>query len=171
MVFLCAYLSSFKFSKGKQPHLKPCIKYTVVVPTTAKQPPRYQLHSFVIWAAGAFGSGPADIVKGAFSLAGLAVQTVGGIGGLDLASNGIIDARGTKSDAGGVEFRGAFLGAGVAIDNRQMTGLVFAMISCGKSSEGILVEGLSRFIGVFCGGKSLVVFVDFKFGQKSAEDG
>ena len=45
------------------------------------------LHYFVSWAAGAFGDCPADIIERAFALAGLAVQAVRRICGLDHTVN------------------------------------------------------------------------------------
>ncbi len=61
------------------------------------------LQSFVSWAAGAFGAGPADIIKGTFPLAGLAMQTIGRIGGFNLAVNGFIYAGWAESNAGAAE--------------------------------------------------------------------
>ena len=75
------------------------------------------LHSFVAGAACAFGAGPADVVEGAFTLTGLAVQAIGGIGGLDHILNGFIYARGTKGDAGAIETGGAFSPADIGIEN------------------------------------------------------
>ena len=65
------------------------------------------LHSFVSWAAGAFRASPADIIEGTLPLAGLAVQTIRWIRGLYLTVNCLIDARGTKRNAGTFELGGA----------------------------------------------------------------
>jgi hypothetical protein len=77
-----------------------------------------RLHRFIARAAGAFRGGPADVVKGAFPLAGLAVQTVGGIGGFDLVVYHLIDARRAKRDARPSEFRRAFFHANAALVNQ-----------------------------------------------------
>jgi len=100
------------------------------------------LHSFISRAAGAFGDSPADVIKRAFALAGLAVQAVGGVGGLDLALDGFIDSAGTKRDAGCGEQGYAPCLADVLVKNRQMTGLLFAMACGGNCGEGVFVETL-----------------------------
>jgi len=76
------------------------------------------LHSLVSWAAGTFGDGPADIVKGTFSLTGFAVQAIRGVGRLDLvrrqASCGVdclIYASRAKRNTRTAEFRRAFCAA------------------------------------------------------------
>jgi hypothetical protein len=74
-----------------------------------------RLYSFVSRAAGAFGDCPADIVEGAFSPAGFAVQAIGWIGRLYDALNGLVYACRTESNAGGIKFGGAFLGADVPV--------------------------------------------------------
>ena len=56
------------------------------------------LHSFVTWAAGAFGACPADIVERALPLAGLAVQAVGWISRLYDIMNRLIYTRRAECD-------------------------------------------------------------------------
>ena len=77
-------------------------------------------HGFVSWAAGAFGDGPADVVEGTLPLAGFAVQTVGGVGRVNLIMNRFIYARRAERNTGAVKFRCALGPANVAVDNRQM---------------------------------------------------
>ena len=75
------------------------------------------LHSFVAWAACSFGAGPADVIKGAFSLAGLAVEAIRRVGGLDDVLNRLIYTRGAKCYTGAVKAWCAFCSADVGIDN------------------------------------------------------
>ena len=78
----------------------------------------FRLHSSVSWAAGAFGDRPSDIVKGALSLAGFAVQAVGRIGRLYFVVYRLVYARRAEGDTGAVEPRCAFSAANVGIQNR-----------------------------------------------------
>jgi hypothetical protein len=79
--------------------------------------PFYLLHSFITWAACAFGTGPADIIKGALTLAGLAVEAIGRIGGLDDVLDGFIYTRWAKCYAGAVKAWCAFCPADIGIEN------------------------------------------------------
>ena len=97
---------------------------------------------FVTGAAGAFGGSPADVIKRAFALAGFAVDAVRWICGPDLVMDSLIDACRAKGDAGTIEFWGAFLRAGIGVDNCQVAGLFLAMGSCSEGGEGRLVISL-----------------------------
>ena len=102
------------------------------------------LHSLVAWSAAAFGDGPSDIIQGALSLAGLAMQAVRGIGGLDLAVNRLIDPRGTEGNAGTVKQGRTFRPAQFGIPNGQMGRFFLAMLGGRHCGEGVLIKILIR---------------------------
>jgi len=72
---------------------------------------------FVSRPAASFRNGPPDIVEGAFTLTGLAVETVGWIGWLDFIMNRLIYSRRAEGNAGAVESGRAFGPADFAVDN------------------------------------------------------
>ena len=100
------------------------------------------LHTFISGTAGAFRGGPADIIEWAFALAGFAVDAVRWICGPDLVADSLIDTCRTKGDAGTIEFWGAFLRAGIVVDNCQVAWLFLAMGSCSQGGERSFVISL-----------------------------
>jgi len=128
------------------------------------------LHSFVARSAGAFGDGPSDVVEGALSLAGFAVEAVRGIGGFDLVVDGFVYAGGAEGDAGAVECRSTFGSADIGVYNGKMRGLVFPVLGCGPSGEGIFIELFVAFEFVMGGGHCLIIFFDFEYRQEVCED-
>jgi len=73
------------------------------------------LQSFITRSASAFGDCPSDIVEWTFSLAGLAMQTVGRIGRLYLIVHRLVYPRRTECNAGTAELRSAFFRTDIAV--------------------------------------------------------
>lgn len=128
------------------------------------------LHYLVSRAAGAFGDGPANVVERTLSLAGFAVQAVGGIGRFDLFMDGFIHARGAEGNARGAEFRPAFLDTDRSIQYLQVAGFFFAVMRRGNRNERIFVKFRRGLQPVFIRCHRLIVRLNVKFRQQLAEN-
>src|SRR5580704_16476853 len=108
------------------------------------KPEDYISHTFVVWAASAFGRDPVDDLVGVGDVAGFAVDAIGGVdlqfGGTFLGDH-FVDGRGTKILAGVAVFADAAVDADIRFENDQVAGLIFLMARAGMVDVGEAVEG------------------------------